>query len=152
MVMDRYTGWIGAYPARTKSAEEVAISFQYFFGNESSMVQRVYTDGSLEFKKALQDLKISHDVSLPYNPSTNGVAENSIRRLKEGTRCTLIQSGLSPQWWAEAARAFVNYRNVTDLFNGQTLYFRSHGENYTGPIIPFGAAIRYLPNGPNKDY
>ena len=97
-------------------------------------------------------MRISHDVSLPYNPSTNGVAENSIRRLKEGTRCTLIQSGLSPQWWAEAARAFVNYRNVTDLFNGQTPYFRRHGENYTGPLIPFGAAICYLPNGPNKDY
>ena len=63
MVMDRFTGWIGAYPARSKSAEEVADSFQSFFGSQRNQVKRVYTDGSMEFKKALKDLYLPHDVS-----------------------------------------------------------------------------------------
>ena len=109
--------------------------------------KRVYTDGSREFEHALEDLHLPHDVSAPYDPSSNGVAENSIRRLKEGTRCTLVQSGLEPCWWAEAARAFSTNKNVIDLHKGQTPYFRRHGREYEGPKIPFGAAVRYLAQG-----
>ena len=97
----------------------------------------------MEFKSALRDLHLLHDASFPYNLATNGVAENVIHRLN--------QSGLSPIWWAEAVRPFANYRNVTDLFNGESPYYRYRKVNYTGPLIPFGAAVRYLPNGPTSE-
>ena len=96
-------------------------------------------------------MHLPQDVSLPYDPQSNGVAENSIRRLKEGTRCALVQSGLAPEWWAEAARSFSVFKNVVDLYNGQTPYFNRHGKEYDGPKIPFGAAICYLPHGPKAE-
>ena len=53
----------------------------------------VYTDGSKEFEKAARDLQWLHDDSNPYRPETNGVAERAVRRAKEGTSATLVQSG-----------------------------------------------------------
>ena len=50
MVMDRFIGWIGAFPAKTKSADECADAFQSFFGGQKHLV-KIYTDGSLEFKR-----------------------------------------------------------------------------------------------------
>ena len=148
MILDRFTGWMGSYPARNKSAEEVVTAFEAFLGTGNPRVKRVYTDGSKEFERAFKDLHLSHDVSVAYDPQSNGVAENSIRRMKEGTRCALVQSGLAPEWWAEAARAFAIYRNTTDLYQGQTPYERRHGRKYDGPKIPFGSAVRFLPSGP----
>ena len=105
-------------------------------------MKRVYTEGSLDFKKGLKPIHVPHDVSLPYDPQSNGVAENSIRRLKEGTRCLLVQSGLSPVWWAEAVRCFCNYRNVSDFYKQEeTPYYRRQKRFYNGPKIPFGAGI-----------
>ena len=60
--------------------------------------------GNLE--KAMRVLGIPHDKSLPYDPSSNGVAENAIRRVKEGTTCNLIQSGLNMSWWPLAMRHY----------------------------------------------
>ena len=82
MILDRFTGWMGAYPAKTKMAEEVVTAFTSFIGHSNPRVKRVYTDGSREFERALKDLHLPHDVSVPYDPQSNGVAENSIRRLK----------------------------------------------------------------------
>ena len=133
-----------------KSAEEVTQAFQSFIGTDNPHIKRVYTDGSKEFEKSLKDLKFPHDVSLPYDPQSNGVAENGIRRLKEGVRCTFVQSGLSLEWWAEAAKCFTAYKNCTDTMagTGQTPYERRFNYSYKGPQIPFGAAVRYLPSGP----
>ena len=93
MILDRRTRWTGAYLAKGKNAEEVVTAFQSFLGTSNPHVKRVYTDGSKEFERALKDLRLPHDVSLPYDPQSNGVAENSIRRLKEGVRCAFVQSG-----------------------------------------------------------
>ena len=72
------------------------------------------------------------------------------RQLKEGIRTTLVQAGLNPEWWPEASRAFTAYKNATDKLTGtnKTPYEARHGYSYTGPLIPCGAAIRYLPHGP----
>ena len=56
MILDRRTGWTGAYPAKTKSAEEVSIVFRSFVGDGNLHIKRVYTDGSKGFEKALRDL------------------------------------------------------------------------------------------------
>ena len=148
VILDRFTGWMSAYPSKTKDAESVADGFQKCFGQNQNEMKRVYTDGSLEFKKGLRLIHVPHDASLPYDPQSNGVAENSIRRFKEGTRCLLVQSGLSPMWWAEAARCFCEYRSVSDFYQQEgTPYYRRHKRFHNGPTIPLGAAVRYLPHG-----
>ena len=111
--------------------------------------KHVYTDCSNQFQAALDDLGLSHDTSTPHRPETNGVAERFVRKVKEGTSCTLSQSGLSEQWWGYAMLCFCFLANVVELFkNGKTAYNTRFDTDYTGPYIPFGAEIYYLPIPP----
>ena len=123
MILDRRSGWMAVYPSQTKDAETVVDSFRNIFAGKTARVKRVYIDGSLGFKKALQILHVPHDVSFLYDPARNGVVENSIRRLKEGARCFLVQSGFSPEWWAEAARCFCNYKKLCRHYLGGNTVF-----------------------------
>jgi hypothetical protein len=90
------TKWIKGYPAPTKSAEETKKAFLRFLGTDIK-AKYVYTDNSLEFEKAMDEIGFSHDTSIPYRRETNGIAE-SVRRVKEGTTCTLVQSGFIHKW------------------------------------------------------
>ena len=65
--------------------------------------------GSKESKKALEDLKVTHDICMLYQPQTNGVAERAVRKVKEGTSCTLVQSEWHDYMWAEAMSCFCFY-------------------------------------------
>ena len=92
VILDRGTGWLQAFPAKAKSAAETKKAFMRFT-NETP--KRVYTDGSHEFKAAMLDLNWPHDVSTPHRPQTNGIVERTNRRILEGARCALFQSGLA---------------------------------------------------------
>ena len=39
-------------------------------------------------------------------PQTNGVAERSVRTVKEGSSCGIVQSGSSTNWWPDASEHF----------------------------------------------
>ena len=66
VVQDSATQWIQAYPCNPKVT---------------------YTDNSLEFGKACEDLSWNHCTSAPHRSETNGIAERAVRRVKEGTCC-----------------------------------------------------------------
>ena len=92
VVQDFGTKWIGGYPAPAKSAAESKTALQHFIGK--SKVKLMYSDGSGEIDAASRSMEIPHDVSTPQRPQNNGVAERVVRRVIEGTRCCLLQSGL----------------------------------------------------------
>ena len=118
IIQDRFTGWLSAHPAQTKSADEVSDAFRSVLGK--IWPDKVYTDGSKEFEAGLRSLGYPHDTSTPYRPQSNGTAEQCVRKFKEGTRCALFQSGLSPIWWAEASKAYCFLRNITDKIRENT--------------------------------
>ena len=100
----------------------------------------IYTDNSLEFGKACEDLSWNHCTSTPHRSETNGIAERAVRRVKEGTSAVLLQSGLNENWWADSMECYTYLRNVTDpLSDGKTPYERRFGQPFNGPIIPFGS-------------
>ena len=108
--------------------------------------QHAYTDGSKEFEKALAELEISHDTSTPSRPQTNGVAERAVRRVKEVTACTQDQPGFNDEWWAEAMSAYCFLRNIVDILKDRsTAYKMRYGIDFQGPVVPFGAQIKYNP-------
>ena len=94
MIQDKYTGWLQAYASKTKNTHDTKMGFKNFLGPEMG-AKHVYTDNSGEFIRALDELELSHDTSTPYRPQTNGIAERAVRRVKEGTACTLAQSGFN---------------------------------------------------------
>ena len=108
------------------------------------------TDGSKEFKKALEDLGSCHDTSTPYRPQTNRVAERAVRRVKEGTSCALNQSGWAVQWWPEAMTCYCFLRNIADVQkDGHTSYQSRFLKEFKGLFVPFGAEVEYKPSQPN---
>ena len=106
----------------------------------------IYTDNSLEFGKACEDLSWNHCTSTPHRSETHGIVERAVRRVKEGASAVLLQSGLNECWWADSMVCYTYLRNVTDLLSdGKTLYERSFGQPFEGPIIPFGSLYEYYP-------
>ena len=98
----------------------------------------IYTDDSLEFGKACEDLSWNPCTSTPHRSETHGIAERAVRRVKEGTSAVLLQSGLHESWWADSMECYTYLRNVTDLLSdGKTPYERRFGQPFKGPIIPF---------------
>ena len=93
VVLDRFTRWLQAYAAASKSAKESSIALKRFVGPQVTP-QHIYTDNSGELVKAIKRLGWPHDTSTPHRPATNGVVERCVRIVKEGTACALVQSGL----------------------------------------------------------
>ena len=97
----------------------------------------MYTDGSQEFKSALHELGWCHDTSTPYRSQTNGVAERSVRKVKEGTSCALAQSGFEVQWWPEAMTCYCFLHGVTDVMQeGFTPYKSKFLKDFKGDKNP----------------
>ena len=145
MVQDLATQWIQAYPCKTKTSQETQRSLQKFLEPERKP-KVIYTDNSLEFGKACEDLSWNHCTSTPHRSETNGIAERAVRRVKEGTSAVLLQSGLNESWWADSMECYTYLRNVTDLLSdGKTPYERRFGKPFEGPIIPFGSLVEYHP-------
>ena len=115
VVQDLATQWIQSYPCKTKTSQETQRSLQKFLEPDRKP-KVIYTDNSLEFGKACDDLSWDHCTCTPHISETNGIAERTVRRVKEGTSAVLLQSGLNESWWADSMECFTYLRSVTDLF------------------------------------
>ena len=145
VVQDLATEWIQAYPCNNKTSQETQRSLQKFLEPERKP-KVIYTDNSLEFGKACEDLSWNHCTSTPHRSETNGIAERAVRRVKEGTSAVVLQSGLNESWWGDSVECYTYLRNVTDLLSdGKTPYERRFGKPFGGPVIPFGSLVEYHP-------
>ena len=145
VVQDLATQWIQAYPCKSKTSQETQRSLQKFLEPERKP-KVIYTDNSLEFGKACEDLSWNHCTSTPHRSETNGIAERAVRRVKEGTSAVLLQSGLNESWWANSMECCTYLRNVTDLLSdGKTPYERRFGKPFEGPVVPFGSLVEHHP-------
>ena len=114
VVQDLATQWIQSYPCKTKTSQETQRSLQKLLEPDRKP-KVIYTDNSLEFGKACEDLCWNHCTSTPHRSETNVIAERAVRRVKEGTSAVLLQSGLNENWWAYSMECDTCLRNVTDL-------------------------------------
>ena len=120
-------------------------SLQNFLGPDSKP-KVIYTDNSLEFGKAREDLSWNHCTSTPHRSKTKRIAERAVRRVKEGTSAVLLQSSLDEHWCADCMECYTYLRNVTDLLSdGKTPYERRFGQPFKGPTIPFGSLVECRP-------
>ena len=77
---------------------------------------RIHTDmGSEFFNDKWREYTKTHGIivnfSAPYAHGQNGMAERGMRTIIEGTRCLLVDSGLPPSLWADAAATVIYIRN-----------------------------------------
>ena len=74
VVQDLATQWIQSSLCKTKTSQETQRNLQKFLElNRKPKV--IYTDNSLEFGKACEDLSWNHCTSTPHRSETNGIAE-----------------------------------------------------------------------------
>ena len=115
VVQDLATQWIQSCPCKTKTSQETQKSLQKFLEPERNP-KVIYTDNSLEFGKACEDLSWNRCTSTPHRSETNGIAERAVRRVKEGTSAVLLQSGLNESWLADSMECYTYLRNIQDLW------------------------------------
>ena len=116
VVLDLATQWIQSYPCQTKTSQETQRSLQKFLEPERNP-KVIYTDNSLKFGKACEDLSWNHCTSAPHRSETNGIAERAVHRVKEATSAVLLQSGPNESWWVDSMECDTYLRNVTDLLS-----------------------------------
>jgi hypothetical protein len=96
--------------------------------------------------KALCDARGTRIIStVPYSPSSNGVAERLVGVTSEGTRAMMHDSGLPPRFWAEAVSTFMHLRNRTPTTanSGKTPYELFHKiKPDVSHIRPFGCITK----------
>ena len=106
----------------------------------------IYTDISLKFGEACEDLQWIHCGSTPHRPETSGIAGRAVWRVKEGTSFVSLQSGLDERRWAESVGCSCYLRNVQDLLSDvKTPHEPRFEEPSSGSIIPFGAIVKDHP-------
>ncbi|GLT36973.1 hypothetical protein SLA2020_113170 [Shorea laevis] len=66
---------------------------------------------SFEFDKFCEDASIAHQLTIPYTPQQNGVAERKNRNIMEMARCMLYEKKLPMNFWAEAVNTTVYLLN-----------------------------------------
>ncbi|KAE9618243.1 putative RNA-directed DNA polymerase [Lupinus albus] len=98
------------YPIKTK--DEVFCTFKDFKSlvekESGKHIKILRTDGGGEFNSKEFDVfckkeGITHEVTAPYTPQHNGIAERRNRTILNMVRCMLKQKGLPHNLWGEAA-------------------------------------------------
>jgi len=89
---------------------------------------------SRDFENFMSENGIKRQLTVPYTPQQNGVAERANRTLVEMARSMLVHSGTNESLWGEAVRtaAYLRNRSETKALNCKTPY-----EVWTGkkPIV-----------------
>ena len=137
---------IQAYPCKNKISQETQRSLQKFLEPERKP-EVIYTDNSLEFGKACEDLSWNHCTSTPHRSETNGIAERAVRRVTRRNLCSIVAIGSK---WKVGGQILWN---VTPVCETSQIYFlmgrrtneRRFGQPFKGPIIPFGSLVEYHP-------
>ena len=137
VVKDLYSQLKHLYPTKTKDAAETTASIRHFVGDRT--VSKLYSDNSGEIEKALKECKIMSHTSLPGEPRNNAVAERTNGDILEGARSALIRAGLPSSYWPYAAEHYCMMENVHFTQDKESPWFKTHGVEFHGHCIPFGA-------------
>jgi transposase InsO family protein len=117
--IDDYTRYCKVYFMKNKSeAFDKFKEFELYTTNEyDNSLGTLRSDNggeylSQEFESYLQSKEINHELSAPYSPAQNGIAEILNRTLTESARAMMSQAGLSEHYWAETVATAAYLRNI----------------------------------------
>ena len=145
VLYDRATRWLAVYPKSIKSASHTIEAMQHFAGPKDKIAS-FYCDNAPELISGPRALKWRLATATTGMPQTNGVAENCVRRTKEGGGCGIVQSGFNPQsFWPEAGQHYCFSTNIA-IFDGDSTHNRRHRlGHFKGQYVPFGAYVDFMP-------
>ena len=74
---------------KTKTSQETQRSLQKFL-EQDRKPKVIYTDNSLEFGKACEDLSWNHCTSTPHRSETSGIAERAVAQSERRHLCRIV--------------------------------------------------------------
>ena len=159
--IDDMSRWTTAYPIRTKCE-----CFSYFKRFQRSAerltgrkIKALRSDGggeytSNEFKDYLEQSGIAQQLTVPYTPQQNGVAERMNRTLKDLTRAMMLHKDVPQEFWGDALVTAVYIRNRVTSRNlplNKTPYSLWHGRKPdVSHMRVFGCRCWYKINSPHQ--
>ncbi|CAI7904343.1 unnamed protein product [Closterium sp. NIES-54] len=118
-IVDDHTRAVWVYPLKTKGEVVAAVLKEWMpraqreSGHKVKVI-RTNNGGEFigaDFGSVLKKKGIQHQLTVPYNPQQNGVAERFNRTLQEGARTLLGRAGLSDPFWVTALRQVALVKN-----------------------------------------
>ncbi|CAI5484510.1 unnamed protein product [Closterium sp. Yama58-4] len=131
LLKDRKTRFVWVRPVAKKS--DVLLEFQKWLvlverrTKKSMLMLRSDRGGEFlgkQFTDFVDGKGIVHDLTCPYTPQQNGMAEREMRTVVESVRTMLLHMGMQHHWWHLALRQAVWIRNCLErsATPGTTLY------------------------------
>ena len=109
-----------------QTVQETMDSLQKFLPPDK--IGLILTGNSTQFLRVRVDLCWNRNKSSPFRSETNGIAENAVCRVKEGTTALLVQSSFTAKWWGEAMERFFYFPHIQDkLADTKSWYGRRFG-------------------------
>ena len=107
ILVDRFSGYPFIQKLRsTVTSAIITILTSWFW--DYGYPQKIKTDGGPQFREEFKEFcrayGIKHEISSPYNPASNGLAENAVKQLK-----SLLKKNSSP---TEFRRSLLQWRNT----------------------------------------
>ena len=125
VIVDRYSGFPFVRPLPSMTTAAVIRALEKILW-EFGLPNYIRSDGgpqfaSAEFRQFLQDLDIRHEISSPYNPSSNGLAEAAVKQVKYlMLKCAQENSRYDPALHAYRCTARADGHSPFDMFFGRT--------------------------------
>ncbi|CAI7868079.1 unnamed protein product [Closterium sp. NIES-53] len=118
-IVDDHTHVVWVYPLKTKGEVAAAVFKEWMPRAQRESrhkVKVIRTDNrgefiGADFESVLKKKGIQHQLTVPYNPQQNGVAERFNRTLQEGARTLLGRAGLPDPFWVTALRQVALVKN-----------------------------------------
>ena len=143
MIRDRFTGLVKAHVCLRKTTDNVVAGVKTFMGRRN--IREAYSDRAPQFQEAMRKLKIPYDMSLPYRPLTNSLAERTNQFVITSTATCLLEAGLPPCFWRPAVECVSNLLNFEPGDDGESPWYKLHQSEFPGLKIPFGAKVSFKP-------
>ncbi|CAI7871458.1 unnamed protein product [Closterium sp. NIES-54] len=145
-IVDDHTHAVWVYPMKSKGEVAAAVHKEWIpraqreSGHKVKVI-RTDNEGEFignEFEAVLKKKGIENQLTVPYNPQQNGVAERFNRTLQEGARTLLGRAGLPDSFWVTALRqvALVKNRVLAIVGDKQwVIYTKWYGNSPTDNML-----------------
>ena len=144
VIRDRYTGMLQSYPSARKDTDAVIRAVKQFMGRRK--IRETYSDDAPQFDKAMKALKIPMDTSLAGKTKYNSLAERTNQFVLVATTTCLLEVGIPPCFWMYAIRCVSHLLNIEPNDDEVSSWYKLHGEEFKGKMIPFGALVYFKPS------
>eukprot|EP00435_Cladocopium_sp_Y103_P058187 s1130_g20.t1 len=144
VVRDRFTGIIASYIMNTVDSDNVVRAIKRFIGVRKC--RQAYSDGEPALIKAMDEMKIPHDLSIPGRPMNNALAERNNQFIVTAIATCFLEVGLPPCFWRAAIECVCHLLNVEPGEDEVSAWCKLHGEEFKGNKIPDGARVFFKPN------